>query len=88
MGRGGASKKWLRGSAEQTSSESVKPEDTSRINLLETMRTAMQGGKPQAAVAVFMEWAPKSDEVCPSKAESVGDIDRNFDKVNAAYVGL
>ena len=66
MGRGGAGKKWLRDSEEQTSSESVKPsiEETARINLLATVRTAMQGGRPQAAVAAFMKWAPQSDEVC------------------------
>jgi len=66
MGRGGAGRKWLRDSEERTSSESVKPsaEETARINLLATMRTAMQGGRPQAAVAAFMKWAPQSDEVC------------------------
>ena len=66
LGRGGASKKWLRDSEEQTSSESVTPsaEETARANLLATMRTAMQGGRPQAAVAAFMKWAPQSDEVC------------------------
>jgi hypothetical protein len=65
MGRGGAGKKWLRDSEEQVSSESVKPsaEETARVNLLSTMRTAMQGGRPQAAVAAFMKWAPQSDEV-------------------------
>jgi len=56
MGRGGASKKWLRGSEEQTSSESVRPEDTVRVDLLATM---MQGGRPQVAAAAFMKWAPK-----------------------------
>ena len=66
IGRGGAGKKWLRDSEEQTSSESVKrsAEETARINLLATMRTAMQGGRPQAAVAAFMRWAPQSEEVC------------------------
>jgi len=88
MGRGGASKKWLRGSEEQTLSESVRPEDTARVNLLATMRTAMQDGRPQVAAAAFMKWAPKGDEVRPSKAEGVEDIDRHFDEGGAAYARL
>ncbi|KIM35166.1 hypothetical protein M413DRAFT_20795 [Hebeloma cylindrosporum] len=66
MGRGGAGKKWIRASEERTSSESeqLSAEEMARVNVLATMRTAMQGGRPQAAVAAFMKWAPQNDEVC------------------------
>jgi len=60
MGKGDASKKWLR-----APEENRKPsaEEQVRGKLLATMRTAMQGGRPQAAVAAFMKWAPKPEEV-------------------------
>lgn len=54
---GGAGKKRLRDSEAQTSSEIVRPnaEETVRVNLSATMRTAMRGGRSQAAVTVFMK---------------------------------
>ena len=57
-GVGRAGKKWLR------DSEAPSAEETARVNLLATMRAAMRRGRPHAAVAAFMKWAPQSDEVC------------------------
>lgn len=65
MGRGAAGKKWLRAPEAQTPSGGSKesPEEVARAKLLATMRTAMQAGRPQAAVAAFTKWAPAMDEV-------------------------
>ena len=65
-------------------------EETVRVNLLVTMRTAMQGGIPQAAVAAFMKWAPQSDEVCLpiTKWISLPILITKFDIDNTDYAGL
>ncbi|PPQ94798.1 hypothetical protein CVT25_007435 [Psilocybe cyanescens] len=57
MGKGDAGAKWLH-AAEEGGKGQQSAEETARAKLLGTMRAAMQGGRPQAAVAAFMKWAP------------------------------
>lgn len=59
MGRGDVGKKWLGSSEQQTQKSEL---DKSRAKLLDTMRSGMQGGRPQAAVAAFMKWASENDD--------------------------
>ncbi|KAF4619578.1 hypothetical protein D9613_004793 [Agrocybe pediades] len=72
MGKGEAGKKWLRA---QEESKNLTAEEQVRGKLLASMRTAMQGGRPQAAVAAFMKWAPKPEEEATAKT-----LDYNFVK--------
>ncbi|KAF9478651.1 hypothetical protein BDN70DRAFT_879661 [Pholiota conissans] len=71
MGKGAAGKKWLRAvDAEKPSgSNKESPEEVARVKLLATMRTAMQAGRPQAAVAAFTKWAPPMDEPTSSSLD-------------------
>ncbi|KAH9482205.1 hypothetical protein JR316_0004300 [Psilocybe cubensis] len=61
MGKGDAGSKWLRVPGEEATAAQQSPEEKAKAKLLSTMRTAMQGGRPQAAVAAFMKWAPKPE---------------------------
>ena len=55
LGLGGASGKWLRG-LDQDSSIKPTAADTSRAKLLATVRSAVEGGRGQAAAAAFIKW--------------------------------
>lgn len=68
MGRGAAGKKWLRAPEEAAASGNIKQgaEDAARAKMLSTMRTAMQAGRPQAAVAAFIKWAPTKEDAVSS----------------------
>lgn len=75
MGRGSAGKKWLRNVTEQgDSSVNQSAEEVARAKMLATIRTAMQAGRPQAAVAAFMKWAPLKEDATPAS------LDYNFVK--------
>jgi hypothetical protein len=56
LGLGGASSKWLRGLNDQSSSITPTVAETTRAKLLTTIRSAVEGGRGQAAAAAFMKW--------------------------------
>ncbi|KAF9036808.1 hypothetical protein BJ165DRAFT_609969 [Panaeolus papilionaceus] len=64
MGRGVQTKKWLR--------EEKRSQDPAHSNLLSAVKTAVQGGRAQAASAAFSKWS-QADEKTPS-------LDYNFVK--------
>ena len=62
LGLGGASAKWLHGLNDQSSS--VKPTEAERIRakLLTAIRSAVEGGRGQAAAAAFIKWVSHDGE--------------------------
>lgn len=75
MGRGSAGKKWLHVATEQgDGSVKQSAEEVARAKMLATVRTAMQGGRPQAAVAAFMKWTPAKEDAASAS------LDYNFVK--------
>ncbi|KAF5322833.1 hypothetical protein D9619_000235 [Psilocybe cf. subviscida] len=81
MGKGGAGKKWLQsqnpseGMTKQAGKVKQTPEEVARANLLSSVRTAVQGGRPQAATAAFMKWIPEGESKAAKQA-----LDYNFVK--------
>ncbi|KJA29589.1 hypothetical protein HYPSUDRAFT_195963 [Hypholoma sublateritium FD-334 SS-4] len=75
MGRGAAGKKWLHTAIEQgDGGVKQSEEEVARAKMLATMQTAMQAGRPQAAVAAFMKWAPAREDAV------LASLDYNFVK--------
>jgi hypothetical protein len=62
LGLGGASEKWLRGLDEQNSPVKPTAFETSRRELLNTIRLAVEGGQGQTAAAAFMRWVSKDGD--------------------------
>ena len=62
LGLGGASSKWLRGLNDQSSSIKPTAAETSRANLLTTIRSAVEGGRGQAAAAAFIKWVSQDGD--------------------------
>ena len=74
LGLGRASEKWLRTLDEQCSPVKPAAAATSRTNLLSTIRSAIEGGRGQAATAAFFNWASKdmdADSVSISNTSSL-----------------
>lgn len=57
MGRAGSGKKWLATTAE--SPDKTPGLDSSRRDLLKTMRTAVEQGRPEAADTAFFAWVER-----------------------------
>ncbi|CAA7259375.1 unnamed protein product [Cyclocybe aegerita] len=76
MGRGAAGKKWLKISStlNDASASQKGAEETAKEKVLGTMRAAISSGRPQAAVAAFMKWAPKEGQ------ETTSALQHNFVK--------
>ena len=70
LGLGGASDKWLRGLDDQNSSIKPTAAETSRTKLLTTIRSAVEGGRSQAAAAAFIKWVSQDGD------EESSDINR------------
>ena len=62
LGLGGASGKWLRELDDQSSSIKPTAAETSRTKLLTTVRSAVEGGRGQAAAATFMKWVSQDGD--------------------------
>ena len=63
LGLGGASGKWLRGLDDQSSSIKPTAAEMSRAKLLTTIRSAVEGGRGQAAAASFIKWVSHDEDV-------------------------
>ena len=70
LGLGGASDKWLCGLDDQNSSIKPTAAETSRTKLLTTIRSAVEGGRSQAAAAAFIKWVSQDGD------EESSDINR------------
>ena len=70
LGLGGASDKWLHGLDDQNSSIKPTAAETSRAKLLTTIRSAVEGGRGQAAAAAFIKWVSQGGD------EESSNIDR------------
>jgi hypothetical protein len=62
LGLGGASGKWLRGLDNHGSSIKPTAAETSRGKLLTTIRSAIEGGRGQAAAAAFIKWVSQDGD--------------------------
>ena len=62
LGLGGVSGKWLRGLDDQSSSIKPTAAETSRAKLLTTVRSAVEGGRGQAAAAAFIKWVSQDGD--------------------------
>ena len=62
LGLGGASSKWLHGLNDQSSSIKPTAAETIRAKLLTTIRSAVEGGRGQAAAATFIKWVSQDGD--------------------------
>ena len=62
LGLGRASGKWLRGLDNHTSSVKPTAAESSRAKLLTTIRSAVDGGRGQAAAAAFIKWVSQDED--------------------------
>ena len=63
LGLGGASDKWLRGLDNHSSSIKPTAVEMSRAKLLTSIRSAVDGGRGQAAAAAFIKWVSQDEDV-------------------------
>lgn len=68
MGKAASSKQWIR----NTPTTQTQPADVARTKLLETMRTAMEAGRAQAAAAAFFAWEKSEKEADTKKNTTNG----------------
>ena len=62
LGLGGASDKWLRGLNDQSSSIKPTAAEKIRAKLLTDIRSAVEGGRGQAAGAAFIKWVSQDGD--------------------------
>ncbi|KAF8165883.1 hypothetical protein B0H34DRAFT_254615 [Crassisporium funariophilum] len=79
MGRGGISEKWLRTANQPATPGKPSAEEAARTKVLSTLRSAIQGGRAQAAAAAFMKWVPKGVE--GQEKDSVSSLGLTYDFV-------